>query len=109
MTHFSFAQVLKGALTGQKHWTEQWPEREPKAAQQLLQPPPATAADDLTGRQIEVLVLIAQGLSAKEAGHKLGLSPKTIDVHRSRIMERLRVHDIASLTRYAMRMGLVTA
>ena len=80
-----------------------------KVAQQLLQPPPATAADDLTGRQIEVLVLIAQGLSAKEAGHKLGLSPKTIDVHRSRIMERLRVHDIASLTRYAMRMGLVTA
>jgi len=36
MTHFSFAQVLKGALTGQKHWTAQWPEREPKAAYDVV-------------------------------------------------------------------------
>jgi DNA-binding NarL/FixJ family response regulator len=37
----------------------------------------------------------------------LGLSPKTVDVHRARIMERLRLNDIASLTLYAVRKGLV--
>ena len=36
MTHFSFAQVIKGALTGQKNWTAQWPEREPKAAYDVI-------------------------------------------------------------------------
>ena len=36
MTHFSFAQVVRGALTGQKHWSAQWPEREPKAAYDVV-------------------------------------------------------------------------
>lgn len=36
MTHFSFAQVLKGALTGQQHWTAQWPERAPKASYDVV-------------------------------------------------------------------------
>lgn len=61
----------------------------------------------LTGRQLQILTRIAQGLSAKEIAYELGLSPKTVDVHRARIMERLRLNDIASLTRYAVRKGLV--
>src|SRR5690349_24603063 len=36
MTHFSFAQVIKGALTGQKNWTQQWPDREPKASYDVV-------------------------------------------------------------------------
>jgi two-component system, NarL family, nitrate/nitrite response regulator NarL len=78
-------------------------------ARKLLQPAPRGPRDELTERQIEVLVLIADGNSAKEIGYKLGLSPKTVDVHRSRIMERLQVSDIAGLTRYAVRMKLVAA
>jgi DNA-binding NarL/FixJ family response regulator len=69
-----------------------------------------TAADDgLTERQKEILVLLAGGMSSKEIAHQLGLSPKTVDVHRARIMERLAVRDVASLTRYAVRTGLVKA
>jgi DNA-binding NarL/FixJ family response regulator len=78
-------------------------------AQKLLQQPARTAFDDLTERQLEVLTRIAKGLSAKEIAWELGLSPKTVDVHRARVMERLQVNDIAGLTRYAVRMGLVTA
>ena len=76
-------------------------------AQRLLQPSEPTVDDELTTRQVEILTLIAQGKSAKEIAFELGLSPKTVDVHRARIMERLRLNDIASLTRYAVRKGLV--
>ena len=65
--------------------------------------------DNLTARQVQILTLIARGKSAKEIAAQLGLSPKTVDVHRGRIMERLRLNDIASLTRYAVRKGLVDA
>ena len=78
-------------------------------AQRLLQPSEPTVDDELTTRQVEILTLIAQGKSAKVIAFELGLSPKTVDVHRARIMERLRLNDIASLTRYAVRKGLVNA
>jgi DNA-binding NarL/FixJ family response regulator len=76
-------------------------------AQRLLQPSEPTASDELTERQVEILTLIAQGKASKEIAFELGLSPKTVDVHRARIMERLRLNDIASLTLYAVRKGLV--
>jgi DNA-binding NarL/FixJ family response regulator len=71
-----------------------------------VEPP---ADDGLTERQKEILMLLANGMSSKEIAHQLGLSPKTVDVHRARIMERLAVRDVASLTRYAVRRGLVKA
>ncbi len=68
------------------------------------------AADiPLTARQQEVLRLIAQGRNTKEIAHTLGLSVKTIETHRLEIMERLEIHDVAGLTRYAIRKGLVSA
>jgi DNA-binding NarL/FixJ family response regulator len=76
-------------------------------AQLLLKPSPPTVNDLLTLRQVEILTLIAQGRASKEIAHMLGLSSKTVDVHRGRIMERLSVNDIAGLTRYAVRSGLV--
>ncbi|MFO1244170.1 MAG: response regulator transcription factor [Ramlibacter sp.] len=79
----------------------------PVIAQRLLQPSEPTADDELTERQIEILKLIAQGRASKEIAFELGLSPKTVDVHRSRIMERLQLGDIASLTLYAVRKGLI--
>ncbi|GAC1390023.1 MAG: response regulator transcription factor [Variovorax sp.] len=79
----------------------------PAIAQRLLQPSEPTIDDELTIRQIEILKLIAQGHASKEIAFELGLSPKTVDVHRARIMERLRLNDIASLTLYAVRKGLV--
>lgn len=81
----------------------------PVVAQRLLEPEVQAAEDGLTQRQVEILKLIAQGKASKEIAFELGLSPKTVDVHRARIMERLRLHDVASLTRYAVRKGLVQA
>lgn len=81
----------------------------PSIAQQLLQASEPTAAEQLTERQIEILSLIADGRSSKEIAAELGLSSKTVDVHRARIMQRLEIRDIAGMTRYAVRNGLVKA
>ena len=61
----------------------------------------------LTERERQVLVLIAEGKSTKEAAARLGISYKTADSHRSRILEKLGVHETASMGRYAIRAGLV--
>jgi len=62
----------------------------------------------LTLRQREILQLIAEGNTTKEIAAKLNLSVKTIETHRTQLMERLDIHDIAGLVRYAIRIGLVT-
>jgi PAS domain S-box-containing protein len=62
----------------------------------------------LTERERQVLVLIADGKSTKEAAVRLGISYKTADSHRSRILEKLGVHETASMVRYAIRAGLIT-
>jgi PAS domain S-box-containing protein len=62
----------------------------------------------LTERERQVLVLIADGKSTKEAAVRLGISYKTADSHRSRILEKLGVHETASMVRYAIRAGLIS-
>lgn len=66
------------------------------------------AGEDLTGRQREVLRLIVQGLTTKEMAPLLGISSKTVEVHRAQIMDRLEIRDVPGLVRYAMRVGLIT-
>lgn len=61
----------------------------------------------LTERQREILRYVARGLSSKEIATALTLSEKTVVNHRARIMERIGVHDVAGLTRYAIGRGLV--
>jgi DNA-binding NarL/FixJ family response regulator len=68
-----------------------------------------TSLERLTPRQREVLQLIAEGHSTKEIAAMLSISPKTAEAHRGDLMEALDIHDIASLTRYAVRTGLVSA
>ena len=63
---------------------------------------------DLTARQREVLQLIAEGCSTKDIANKLKLSVKTIDTHRTELMHRLDIHEVAGLVRYAIRIGLVS-
>lgn len=62
----------------------------------------------LTPRQREVLQLIAEGHSTRNIAEKLNVSVKTIETHRAQIMERLGIRDVASLTRYALRVGMVS-
>ena len=61
----------------------------------------------LTRRQREILQLIAEGNTVKEIAWELNLSVKTIETHRSQLMDRLDIHDVAGLVRYAMRMGII--
>jgi DNA-binding NarL/FixJ family response regulator len=61
----------------------------------------------LTKRQTDVLRLIARGQSSKEIARELGLSLKTVETHRSQIMDRLGIRDLAGLVRYAGRTGLI--
>jgi DNA-binding NarL/FixJ family response regulator len=61
----------------------------------------------LTARQCEVLRLIAESRTTKEIATMLGISVKTVEMHRARLMEKLEIHDIAGLVRYAIRAGIV--
>ena len=61
----------------------------------------------LTPRQREILTLIAEGLSTKDISRRLNISVKTVESHRAQLMERLDIHDVASLVRYAIKMGLI--
>lgn len=63
--------------------------------------------DHLTARQREILQLIAEGKSTKEMAFLLNVSIKTVETHRSQLMERLKIHDIAGLVRFALKAGLV--
>lgn len=64
-------------------------------------------ADPLTPREREIVRLVCSGLSSKEVAHRLSLSEKTVSNHRTNIMRKLDVHDVVSLTRYAVDRGLV--
>ncbi len=63
--------------------------------------------EPLTQRQREVLRLIAEGRKAREIAEVLMISVKTVETHRTLLMERLNIHDVAGLVRYAIRVGLV--
>ena len=71
--------------------------------------PESNSLESLTPRQLEILQLIAQGYTRKQAAEKLVISVKTFDTYRAQLMEHLSIHDTAGLVRYAVRMGLVTA
>lgn len=68
---------------------------------------PRAFLSELTARQGEVLKMIAEGLATKEIAQRLNISVKTVETHRAQIMERLDIHDIAGLVRYALRIGMV--
>ena len=63
----------------------------------------------LTPRQREILHLIARGFATREIATQLHVSVKTVESHRAQLMQRLNIHDVAGLTRYAIRTGLVAS
>lgn len=66
-------------------------------------------AHRLTARQREILQLIAESRSTKEIAAELGVSTKTVEFHRAKLMERLKIHDVPGLVRYALRTGVAEA
>jgi DNA-binding NarL/FixJ family response regulator len=65
------------------------------------------SADPLSGRERQVLQLVGEGKSTKDVARHLGISVKTAESHRSRLMKKLDIHEIASLVLYAIRRGLI--
>jgi len=63
--------------------------------------------DALTPREQEVMILVAEGLSTNEIGERLFISPKTVENHRSRIMQKLGLHSTIEVARYAAKLGLI--
>lgn len=97
--------ALHAALRGETYLS-------PGASQRLVERvtgrAPSGPLDALTPRQRQILQFVTKGVHAKEIAHRLGLSRKTVDAHRAQIMARLRVDDLPSLIRLAIREGLVS-
>lgn len=75
----------------------------------LRQPVAANIQENLTPRQREILKRLAEGSSTKQLAYDLSLSIKTVENHRKQIMERLNLHDLPALVRYAIRTGIINA
>lgn len=73
----------------------------------MLNPKVGGTLDKLTTREREILQLIAEGNTTKEIAAKLDVSVKTADTHRTNVMSKLDIHDIAGLTRFAIQSGLI--
>ena len=71
----------------------------------MLTNPKWSGGDGLTSREIEVLQLVAEGRTTKEIARILNVSVKTVDSHREHIMDKLGIHNVAGLTKYAVREG----
>lgn len=70
--------------------------------------PAQTGILELTSREREVLQLIAEGGSSKEIATQLGISTRTVESHRARLMEKLGIHKVSGLVRFAIREGLIS-
>jgi len=78
--------------------------------QEFVRRPPGTTAEgpDLTVKEREVLQLLAEGYTTKQIAARLHVSGKTIETHRQHIMDKLDIHSVAELTKYAVREGLTS-
>ena len=77
-------------------------------AQTHRQPPETVETHNLTARQLEILRLIVRGKSTREIANGLGLSIKTVETHRSQIMKRLQIFDVAGLVLFAVREQIIS-
>jgi DNA-binding NarL/FixJ family response regulator len=97
--------AIRAALRGERYL-------DPRISKQVIEgyvrglDAPEGAA--LTPRQREILQLIAEGRSTREIAQRLHVSVKTVETHRAQLMDRLGIRDVAGLTRYAIRIGLVS-
>lgn len=80
-----------------------------KGYQQLRQTRQTNSQEILSERERQVLQAIAEGRNTKEIAAEIGLSPKTVETYRARVMTKLGVHSVAELTKYAIRMGYTKA
>lgn len=95
-------EALEAVLGGQRYLSPRIREAEVAATGN-----PAAGKTQLTARQLEVLRLVASGKTTKEIARNLGISPKTVEFHRSSLMQRIGAHDVTGLTRFAVQHGVL--
>jgi DNA-binding NarL/FixJ family response regulator len=77
------------------------------AVDKLMGESGASALDSLTSRQREILQMVAEGHGTRDIANRLSLSVKTVETHRTHLMDRLGIHDVAGLVKFAIKSGLI--
>lgn len=98
--------ALRAAVNGQIHLSEQISGTVIKEYLSIAKQSAGSAFSLLSAREREVLQMLAEGKSNKEIASQLNISVKTIETHRKNIMEKLNIHTVAELTKYAIREGI---
>jgi DNA-binding NarL/FixJ family response regulator len=106
---YELRRVVKGVLAGQVVFSQKVRERlVARGGPNYAGAEVTGRIAELTGREIEILACIGQGLSVKEVAALLNVSPKTVDGHKTSLMAKLDIHDRVLLAHYAVREGLVS-
>lgn len=96
-------QAIEGVIEGKQHLSEE-------VHTMLLTPDKDLRSGklaELTEREVEILKCVAEGFSNKEIGDKLFISPRTVDTHRTNVMQKLELHNVAGMVRFAIQNGLL--
>ena len=96
-------EALQAILSGQRYLSPRIRDAQIAASGNGV----AAGKTQLTARQLEVLRLVASGKTTKEIARNLGISPKTVEFHRSSLMQRIGAHDVTGLTRFAVQQGVL--
>ena len=94
-------QGIRAVAAGQRYLCQEC------AAMLVKSSPQSSTQVKLGRREVEVLKLIAEGLTSTAIGERLFIAPGTVEVHRRNVMRKLELHNIAELTQYAIREGLI--
>lgn len=104
--------AIRKIAAGEKHFSEKvlqaLKDGKTDSSQFSLRPTDSVLLSTLTEREVEILRLLAEGLSNKEIGDKIFISHRTVDTHRTNLMKKLDVHNVAGLIRFAIRNGLIS-
>jgi len=98
-------QAVKAVAAGERFLSPQAAEF---AASMLTGTATPGEEEDLSPRERQILVMVAQGATSSAIGEALHLSPKSVDTYRSRLMKKLGINDIAGLVKWALREGLIS-
>lgn len=100
------AQGINAVLKGKKYFSTEVTMTLLGQSEEIISTALTDKLGDLTEREIEILKLIAEGYSNKEIGDRLFISHRTVDTHRTNLMRKLDVHNIAGLIKFALKNGL---
>lgn len=106
-TDEEMVEAVTTVMTGENYFNEEILAVIQDAYVQQIQNPVVGNADDLTRRETEILRQVALGENSKSIGDKLDISSKTVDAHKRKIMEKLKLYSVADLTKYAIRKGII--